>query len=79
MFVEKPACLTWSELDELRIEAADGPPLLVGFNRRMRALRVPCVDMLRTRVSQSSSYAGSMRAVYPTVTGSMTLMTEAGD
>lgn len=34
VFVEKPACLTWDELEELKVAAADGPPLLVGFNRR---------------------------------------------
>ncbi len=38
VFVEKPACLTWDELDELKDAAADGPPLLVGFNRRYAPL-----------------------------------------
>ena len=38
VFVEKPACLTWNELDELRDAAAEGPPLLVGFNRRYAPL-----------------------------------------
>jgi predicted dehydrogenase/threonine dehydrogenase-like Zn-dependent dehydrogenase len=38
VFVEKPACLTWNELDELKEVAANGPPLLVGFNRRYAPL-----------------------------------------
>jgi len=38
VFVEKPACLTWDELEELRDAAAEGPPLLVGFNRRYAPL-----------------------------------------
>ncbi len=38
VFVEKPACLTWDELDELKDAAAEGPPLLVGFNRRYAPL-----------------------------------------
>jgi predicted dehydrogenase len=38
VFVEKPACLTWDELGELQNEAATGPPLLVGFNRRYAPL-----------------------------------------
>jgi len=38
VFVEKPACLTWDELEDLRDAAADGPPLLVGFNRRYAPL-----------------------------------------
>jgi predicted dehydrogenase/threonine dehydrogenase-like Zn-dependent dehydrogenase len=38
VFVEKPACLTWDELEELKDAAADGPPLLVGFNRRYAPL-----------------------------------------
>jgi predicted dehydrogenase/threonine dehydrogenase-like Zn-dependent dehydrogenase len=37
-FVEKPACLTCDELDELTDAAAGGPPLLVGFNRRYAPL-----------------------------------------
>jgi predicted dehydrogenase len=38
VFVEKPACLTWDELEELEHAAAQGPPLLVGFNRRYAPL-----------------------------------------
>ncbi len=38
VFVEKPACLTWGELEALKNAAADGPPLLVGFNRRYAPL-----------------------------------------
>jgi predicted dehydrogenase/threonine dehydrogenase-like Zn-dependent dehydrogenase len=38
VFVEKPACLTRSDLYELQEGAAEGPPLLVGFNRRYAPL-----------------------------------------
>ena len=38
VFVEKPACLTWDELSELENAAVEGPPLLVGFNRRYALL-----------------------------------------
>ncbi len=38
VFVEKPACLTWDELSELKDAATEGPPLLVGFNRRYAPL-----------------------------------------
>jgi predicted dehydrogenase/threonine dehydrogenase-like Zn-dependent dehydrogenase len=38
VFVEKPACLTWDELRELQDAATEGPPLLVGFNRRYAPL-----------------------------------------
>jgi len=38
VFVEKPACLTRDELDDLMRATADGPPLLVGFNRRHASL-----------------------------------------
>lgn len=39
VFVEKPACLTQDELDELKdLAAGEGPPLLVGFNRRYAPL-----------------------------------------
>ena len=40
VLVEKPLCLTESELAELRteLELADAPPLMVGFNRRFAPL-----------------------------------------
>ena len=38
VFVEKPACLTRDDLEELTAAAAEGPPLLVGFNRRYAPL-----------------------------------------
>jgi predicted dehydrogenase/threonine dehydrogenase-like Zn-dependent dehydrogenase len=47
VFVEKPACLTWEELEELTDAAADGPPLLVGFNRR----HAPLAQQMRAHIS----------------------------
>jgi predicted dehydrogenase len=47
VFVEKPACLTWEELRALREQAAAGPPLLVGFNRR----HAPLALAMREHVS----------------------------
>jgi predicted dehydrogenase/threonine dehydrogenase-like Zn-dependent dehydrogenase len=38
VFVEKPACLTWDELGELQRAVVEGPPMLVGFNRRYAPL-----------------------------------------
>ncbi|HEY2767360.1 MAG TPA: bi-domain-containing oxidoreductase [Solirubrobacteraceae bacterium] len=49
VFVEKPACLTWDELRELERAAADGPPLLVGFNRRHAPLARAMRDHVASR------------------------------
>jgi predicted dehydrogenase/threonine dehydrogenase-like Zn-dependent dehydrogenase len=38
VFVEKPACLTCDELEQLTDAADGGPPMLVGFNRRYAPL-----------------------------------------
>jgi predicted dehydrogenase len=48
VFVEKPACLTWDELDDLRAaRAQSGAQLAVGFNRRHAPLAVRLRDHIR--------------------------------
>ena len=50
VFVEKPPCLTWDELDLLLAARADsGRPLFVGFNRR----HAPLALSLRDHVARS--------------------------
>jgi predicted dehydrogenase/threonine dehydrogenase-like Zn-dependent dehydrogenase len=48
VFVEKPPCLTWDELEHLRsVTAASTLPLVVGFNRRHAPLARSMRDHLR--------------------------------
>jgi predicted dehydrogenase/threonine dehydrogenase-like Zn-dependent dehydrogenase len=49
VFVEKPACLTRDELEELKVAAAYGPPLLVGFNRRYAPLALSMREHIADR------------------------------
>src|SRR5205085_9746941 len=48
VLVEKPLCLTESELAEIRteLEHGDAPPLMVGFNRRFAPLAAALRDHL---------------------------------
>jgi predicted dehydrogenase/threonine dehydrogenase-like Zn-dependent dehydrogenase len=47
VYVEKPPCLTWEELDERRARDESGRPLFVGFNRR----HAPLVDELKAHAT----------------------------
>ncbi len=48
VFVEKPPCLTMSELDALRLAVAEsGHPMFVGFNRRHASLAIELRDHVR--------------------------------